>query len=85
MEKINLFELEHRAKAMLREQEIYSDYVVKFDLCGPLGRKPFEFLDVYMGLVREENVDGFIMLSQLVESRLLWAENLRVEKIDAAE
>ena len=52
---------------------------LKFDLVGPLGRKPAQWLDAYMGLFRlEEDPDHFIQVSQVSSALDLWCENVRL-------
>lgn len=55
------------------------DATVRFDLCGPAGRKAAEWLDPYYGLFTVEGADGFLMVSQF-DGELVYAENTRVEK-----
>jgi len=66
---IDIFRAEREAQDL--------DGTVKFDLCGPLGRKSCTWLDPYMGLFQIDGDDGFLMTRDIPPS--LWVENQRVE------
>lgn len=76
LEKLTIHQCEEFAKKLSRG----SGEKVLFDLCGPLGKKPAEWLDPWMGLLRLEGDEGFIMVKDLTFVSGLWCENVRLSK-----
>jgi hypothetical protein len=84
-ERVDLYRLEHRAQELMREEVFYQEFQVHFDLCGPTGKRPALFLDVYIGLIMISETDGFMMMSDIRDNPLLWAENVRIERKGAPD
>lgn len=72
--------LERTAQKLIESVPLYQEHTVYFDLCSPRGRKRAWFLDVYLGIVTFDGLDGFVTVADLENNSSIWAENVRVER-----